>query len=457
MTEAPPPPGRAGSTPLINALTAGLLAAALGALTSWLFYPGLMSFDSIFQYRQVTGDAPVWNYHPPAMVYLWRLVHIPLGAGGLLLAHQLLHWAGIALIALSVSPRLWIRLLVILTLGLLPPLWIHSATVWNDSGVTAAFLFATGCALRLGQSGSRNWFYVALPVLAYGLLAKRSALFASIPLFIVLADAWFNAGRPDEPWGGGRWRGSVGVGAMLFASVVLAGVLLSSTGVERITKWPTIAAWDLAAVSLAEERLLLPRSVLNRPGENEAQVLAQLEQAFEPHLNGRMVHAVNLFPEPDAAGELFDAWLRLPLHHGRAYFTHRLRVFLGLMGTPWNLMNLPYQNQMQPNEYGLELRRHGSRSLETAFRYVRASLDTVLYKPWFYLLLLLAAVSYALARPGRFRPFERRLLIALGSSGLLYVLPLLLLAPATDFRYTLWMVAAAVVASCLALFLPRPR
>ncbi|MDH3901844.1 MAG: hypothetical protein OEU84_03670 [Xanthomonadales bacterium] len=58
-------------TEISNRATVISLAAILAFGTGFVFFPGLMSFDSIFLYRQVIGDMPVNNYHPPVMVYVW--------------------------------------------------------------------------------------------------------------------------------------------------------------------------------------------------------------------------------------------------------------------------------------------------------------------------------------------------------------------------------------------------
>ena len=45
-----------------------LLIASIAAL----FWPGVPMYDTVAQYRQVIGDMLVDDWHPPAMVRLWR-------------------------------------------------------------------------------------------------------------------------------------------------------------------------------------------------------------------------------------------------------------------------------------------------------------------------------------------------------------------------------------------------
>lgn len=411
-----------------------------------------MSFDSINQYQQAVGDLAVNNYHPPIMVYVWRIGQAFIGPGSMLVFHQLLYWSGIFLIAVCVSDRLWARILIIVLMGLLPPLWIHSATVWNDVGVTSSFLLAAGCILVLVKTGWTWPMYFAALALTYGLLAKLHALFAAIPMFICLSDAFFSAGGLRDKQLRQDWRRIVTLGMCMFASAFLAELLVNNLDVERITKWTTVAVWDMAAVSLAEDKLLVPRSAMDFPDEAESESLAHLQETFEPYRNGTLVRSVSLLPTRGNAKELFNAWLSLPVHHTGNYLEHRARVFLGLMGTPYNVMNLPYQDQIYPNSYGLALIHKDSWLFQNSFKLVRNSVRTILYKPWFYLTLLLIAMLISLTKPGKLRTFDGRFTVYMGTSGLLYVLPLFILAPATDFRYNLWMVACSTLLLCNTVF-----
>lgn len=427
------------------------LSLLLGVITTWIFYPGLMSFDSIYQYRQVIGDLAIRNYQPPVMVYIWKLGHTVFGPGAMLMFHQFLYWTGIGLIAVCTHEKNRVRVPLVLVMGLLPPLWINSATVWNDVGVTASFLFAVGHIMLLARTGARWVFVCAALALVYGLLAKRSALFAAVPLFFCLADAWFGTAqlRGGEKTASRIMAPVLAMG--LFAAALLAGWAIGNLGVERMTKWGTIAVWDMAAVSLREERLLVPRSALNVKDESEEESLVRLQDAFEPYLNGTLIRAASLFPEGNEK-ELLDAWLALPLSYPGSYLGHRSTVFLGLLGTPWNMMNLPYQHEIHPNDLGLQLAHKDSRLLPQVMAWVEASVKTPFYKPWLYLCLLVATMAFALSRRGWTKSFCGRFPLYLGCSGLLYLSPLFFLAPATDFRYTLWMVASSVVLTAYTLF-----
>lgn len=433
-----------------NALTV-LLAVALAGLTTFIFFPGLMSFDSIYLYRQAIGELPVVNYHPPIMVYAWRLGNFVAGPGGMLIIHQAMYWIALAVIAICVSRKLWIRVLLILSIGLLPPLWINSATLWNDIGVMSAFLLATAGILVLQKTGSRRVFAITLVALFYGIAAKRTALLAAIPLFYLLVDAYFSVPTNRMVKQAVRWPKTAAVAAAWFAAVVLAAHLVNTIGVEKWTKWPTVAVWDLAAVSLEENQLLIPKAVVNRKDESEAETLERLKVAFKPEVNGPLVNVANFFPAPEHRDELFYAWLDLPTQYPASYFGHRTRVMARLLGLGPDRIHMAFEHRIIPNEQGLRLLNKDRPPLVGAVRWVSRTTDTVVYQPWFYLVLLLAISVMAALRLRRANTFDRRFLLALGISGLAYVAPLFFIAPAADFRYNLWMVACSAVMAGFAI------
>jgi len=426
-----------------------VLAALLGVVTTFIFYPGLMSFDSIYQYRQVVGDLAVQNYHPPIMVYVWKLGHAIMGPGGLLVINQCMYWAAIALIGIGVHQNWLIRLFVVLVLGLLPPLWIHSATIWNDVGVMSAFLLVVGCSLLLRDTGSRWVLVVGLVALFYGLSAKHTGLPAAIPLFFLLSDAWFQSRGLQPVSATPPWLRVSVLAVSAMASMILASFLVGSIGVEKSTKWPTIALWDLAAVSLAEDRLLIPESVLNYKGKTGAETLALLRGSFSPEVNGPLVEVVNFFPGEEAQKELLQDWLSLPRLYPDSYFTHRAQVFGRLLGVPPYPVHLAFEHRIIDNDLGLRLLNKDSGFFNFAIKWVSRSVDTPLYKSWVYFALLLLCLCYSLASLFRANAFDARVLVYLALSGAAYVLPLFIVAPAADFRYTLWMVACSAVMACI--------
>lgn len=434
-------------TQVISRTTIVILAAILAVATSFLFFPGLMSFDSIFLYRQVTGDTPINNYHPPVMVYTWQLGQRLLGPGSMLIFQQVVYWTSIAIIAIHADDRLWARSLLVVILGLLPPLWIHSATIWNDTGVMVSLLLAIACTMLLKRTGSFGVFLIGLLALCYAQAAKQTAIFAAIPLFYILCDAYFNSGQRH-----GRWPKTAALATVLLTGSILITFLLGSIGVEKYTKWPTIAVWDLAAVSVAEQKLLIPAAILYDKNAPESETLERIEENFRPKVNGTMGDIFNYFPEPEHRADLFKAWITLPLDYPRHYLAHRIRVFSHLLGISPDEIHLAFEYRIIANEHGLNLVNQDSKPLNAAIQWIALSTHTLIYRAWFYVVFLILILSLALYRLWLNNSFGTRLLVCMGFSGLLYVSPLLIVAPAADFRYNLWMIACAALMILLTLF-----
>ena len=75
------------------------------AVTLWVFYPGVMTFDAFYVYKDMAKHA-YGDWQSPAMVALWSLID-PLapGAGSILLLTVALYWLAFGLIAGTIAGR----------------------------------------------------------------------------------------------------------------------------------------------------------------------------------------------------------------------------------------------------------------------------------------------------------------------------------------------------------------
>jgi len=206
-----------------NRIPDGLTAAV--AFVLWrVFFPGLMSADSIAQYGQaLSGRYNDW--HPPLMAIVLKIVLASGGAIGILMFGQCLAGAfGIRALAAAVlrclygeqlSPRriAWLSLLVLLVLLVpLTPLAFHLMTFWKDTWAMVFLLWLCAGlvdALVAGLSSRRAVVLVlvgaalgmvrhnavfVLPLIGWALwvLARRSGrrfalALAAAPLAVYLA------------------------------------------------------------------------------------------------------------------------------------------------------------------------------------------------------------------------------------------------------------------------------
>jgi hypothetical protein len=425
------------------------LAGLFGfAATLYLFYPGFMIWDSTWQLEQViTGD--VVNAHPPVMVYLWGLAHrIHAGPGGMLALQSAGYWLGLGLcVGAVVRSPAW-RVALLLALGFFPPVFGIVASVLKDSGALAALLMGFGLLLQARRRG--RWLAAAaVPFSFYALAVRFNNVLTVFPLLWLLSDALLPARS--------RVRRAGAFAGLLVA--MLAGTFaLNTLGVERRAYYAAVPLWDLAWISIRTQQLLVPSVAITNPDLD----LARLEKIVRPFRCDYMrvydiytgeasqdIEYTQLSGEE--ANEIIAAWLGGMVRHPFAYASHRLRVAQRLFFEPDPVFVHLMQNKAS---YPLPFRfseRPGYREWKRVFE---ASAKSILCRPWIY--TVIAGLVWALSWRGR--SDGARFARAVAASGLLSVLPLLALAPSADFRYAVWLVAAAPLSALLlASGSPSPR
>jgi hypothetical protein len=424
------------------------LAAAAGfALTLAAFWPGYLSYDSAVQWSEARHGVYT-NIHPPLMAMLWSLSErlFP-GPGPMLASSALLYWGAIAMLVQAVCAPAWARVLLVLVAGFWPPAFALLAHVWKDVALMALLGLAVGalaCSLRDSQRPWR-WRTVALLACVLACAMRHNAATALPPLLLWIAwEAGLGASRPRRS----RWL-LAGLAACV-ALPMLATLPERMPGVTRYRVWPAVAAWDVAAVSVSERRLLLPPGLLF-PGDP----LPRLAQHYTPATNvptlvSGGVRSNFLFPySDDQYRELRAQWLGLPLRYPRAYFAHRLAVAGRLFG--WIRDPQVDQMALAPGVVALgdnpALAPRGDRFNAAVQRALNRAVGTPLFAGWLYLMLALAVVAAGLRR----RDPRARLASATAASGLCYALPLLVAAGSAEFRYLSWLVSATILSLLLLL------
>ena len=428
-----------------------IIALAGFLLTLAAFWPGYLSWDSAYQWWQARG-APLDPAHPPVMVHLWRAVRAVLpDPGGMLAVQAAVWWAAIALFANALGGGAWRRAGTVALIGAWPPLLALLPHLWKDVGMAALFALAVACLAHDAAAPRRRWRVAALVALALGCAFRLNALSAALPLLGWIA--WREV-APAPRRGARAWRVALAAVALLIVTILV------SLGVNRapgkdVPVWPAVALWDLAAVSIEEERLLFPPVWVD-----PALTVADLRRDFVPYVNvpsfehGQLKLNFYFDYTPAQFDELRDAWLALPFEHPRAYWTHRARLSAYLFGLrqgehPDGLVISPGivafadNPPLAPNDGALH------RVVQPALSRL---VDTPVFAAWPYLVASLALVIAALGWRGG--PAWRELAGAVAASGLCLAAPLAVLSPSSDFRYLLWSVFAALLAAAL-WFAPR--
>ena len=425
------------------------MAAAIGlAVTFWAFYPGYMSQDSAAQYLQArTGTLD--THHPPMMALLWQLTdRVVPGPGGIFGLFVVLYWAGLALVAAHAMKRRWVQVLAILGVGWWPPMIGLLAHVWKDVGLLAGFLLACGLLAWESAHPSRVLLAEAFVVIALSASFRHNGILAALPFIAYLAVRWLRS-TPDA--GTTRSRFIAVAALAILVTIAIAKLPDYLPSVQRRSMWPTVALWDLAAVSVEERHILIPDSLL-RPGLT----LEEMDSNFSPFTNTSTFSTdkirLSLWETYDAKQnrDLLRAWLALPFEHWPAYWHHRWRLTCllfgsGAKGRPSYLVLQPEYQQLADNPPVVPNRSALNRWVMGNLLYL---VRTPLFGGWLYLALAGLVLARCMVRPGG---ANVALAATIAASGVCYAVPLSVLSGAADFRYLSWLVGASLVAAMLLL------
>jgi len=442
----------------------GVLSPSLAGLfgfsaTLYLFYPGFMSWDSTWQFKQaVTGE--INNAHPPIMVYLWAATNRVLyGPAGMLALQSAAYWTGIVLVACYAARRAAWRALLVLGVGFFPPSFGILPTVWKDSGALGALLMMSGLMLHAHRRHAATRAGLALPFAFYAFAVRFNNALTILPLLWRISEAVVQSRTVS--WGGRRpWLVCSGIFLGLLSVMLSLTLAVNTFGVRRYPYFVAVPLWDLAQISLETNQLLVPAAAITRPGLD----LRRLRWISRPYRcdyrrvprEGRSAQDIEwTHLSPKEAREIVGQWLEAIVDHPHAYLRHRMRVakaalFDPTFGTPRRTAAaLIFGEQRLESIQGFALPfafypRPGYASVKRVLAFCA---ETVLCRPWLYLLIASAWCILG----WRSRSEAVRLAGSLASSGLLSVIPLAVIAPSTDFRYFVWLVASAVIATVIAI------
>lgn len=423
------------------------LAAALGvAVTLTAFYPGYLSFDSADQWQQARHFA-FTSLHPPLQAMLWHFVdRVWPGPGGMFVLQVLLYWSALALLVAQRRWRAPWQALGVLLLGFWPPLFGLLPHLWKDVPMGALLVLAAALASRDLRHPSEWTRAGVLGCLILACTLRHNAMLAVLPF------AGWLLWRQDErgQWRQPRWRLAALTLVLTLGVQVLASLPERHPAVTRTDSvWSVVALWDMAAVSLREQRLIIPPGFVR--GDFD---LAQMQARFLPYSNTALYrddafrHSLFVPYRDDQRRALMQAWLRLPLEHPHAYFAHRLRLSALLFG--FDQAALPDRLVLVPDVVALGDNPPVRANASALHQWLQQSLDALVDTPWFAgWLYLLASLPMALLAWHLRQQRDAQLAAVIMASALLYTLPLAVLAGSAEFRYLGWLVQATLLAACL--------
>lgn len=418
------------------------MAASLAvfAIACWTLYPGWYSFDSAWLLLQArSGDYS--DLQPPMMALLWSgLLALGAAPGALLLLHLMMASAGLLLLG-AAARRLVAVLLPLLLLW--PPFLALFGHLWVDVALAAAMLLGAGLLAAARERPHLAW-YALLP-LAWAVAVRHNGLPAVLPLLLLAVS---RAPRAPPGKAARLLLATAFAATFLFASLALSRMLVPL----HTPAWTPTAVWDLSAASIARGRVLLPAGMIG-PALDVAELAALTDPDTSMTLIAGSRSGINVgisAPMPDPVlHELRRRWLLLPFTDTRAWLDHRAAVAWSLFGPQRrdktaDLMIVPRVTPMQDNPPIVANQGAANAALARTIFDWR---DSPLLMPLAYLLASLGALAWSLRR--RFAG-DRQMVVALVASAWLYALPLVLIVPSAEWRYTLWPMLASACATLLA-------
>lgn len=415
----------------ITLVIAAMVAAGFG-LTLFVFYPGVMTFDARYVYQDMAKGF-FGDWQSPAMVVLWSLIDpVAPGPGSMLLLTVTLYWLAFGVLALTMARRSpWLALLLPV-LALSPPAFVFVGIIWRDVLFAIAWLLA---AALVFSSADRGWKArvpaqaIGLGLLAFGVLLRPNAL-AAAPILAayILSPSHFSWKRTAILYV------PMALGLYGLVQVIYYDVL----GATRQQPLHSIMVFDLGGIShFAKENMF--------PGTWTAEETRLItEECYKPIAwDIYWTQEPCLFVMARLEGEkifgspaLADAWKNAIMHHPLAYVQHRA-IFMWTFLADANLTMWTLDlDDISKTAFADNPRLMALKQLHDVLK------PTPLFRAGTWLLLDIALCLFAWSR--RRDTYAGAFVLGICGSAIVYMMTFFAVGVATDFRYALWAVLAAL-------------
>jgi hypothetical protein len=414
------------------------VAAAVCCLATTLtFAPGYLSNDSIYQLKQAMGMERLSDWHPPVMSLVWRAVISVTGTpASMAVLQAVAFWLALWAIACCVQEATGSRpgALAVLGVGLLPHVVTFVGVVWKDVHMAFALLLTsaialTGLRLRADRRTLRRVLFVlGVLLLVYAVLVRKNAVFAAIPVFVMLVLAlWRKPSR--RVW-------------VISTAALVLGLVTSSVAISafarpvKTSQVSQIMLDDLLHVLSVHEL----RSAAVSPNLRQQLVAAAEECDRINSLSdsywtcyGRGEHGP--FTAVAHTDQITSLWVNEMTGHVPGYLQYRLELFSKFLFEP----RYQYHPGIAANDLQLELSHPRlGRALQTYVDGAARDLP-ILFAGWLW--LTVAVVLAVRPGSGTFAMPVR----ALGISAAAYVLGYLPILPVANYRYMYWSAIAGTI------------
>lgn len=414
-----------------------VLIAAGYALTLYVFYPGVMTYDALYVHAAI-AEGWVGDWQSPVMTWLWSLIDpIAPGSGSMFLLIASTYWLGFGVLAGTLARRSRALALAMPVLALAPPAFMLVGVIWRDVLFAGLWLLAAALALAAAETSARIRFVLqaaALALIGLGVLLRPNGILAA-PIIAAYA-LW------PRQFG---WKRTLiaYVPAIIAFYVLVQVVYYGALGAVRQNVLHALFVFDLGGIThfskanqfpvawTPEEAARLTTSCYD-PTMWDVYWTRNCEFVME-----RLEKQEKLFGTP----ALVQAWTHAILAEPMAYLRHRCAAFWSFLAGD-NLV-VWFRDLDDPDKVAFP-----DNAALMAMKAVHDALKpTPLFRPGLW--LLLCAIVAATSWRRRATP-AGAFAVAVCGSAVAYVMTLWVVGLAADFRYGYWAVLAGLAGGAVA-------
>lgn len=395
-----------------------------------VFNPGYMNGSSINQYRQVIGEVPVYDWHPPVFVLVWKvLIKLTGQVASLLVLQSLFLWTALLLLAqyLYTSTKSKRLSLVPFGIALLPFVLAVSGIVYKDTQMVYAILLSLILAEMPKFLSLKSWqkwgvFSASVILLVYATLLRHNAIIAILPLMYMVATAF-----PITPL---DQKKKIGIVALMCVLVVGANAVINAgLHVQKSNPLSSVMLDDITNV--LSEQQLADASV--DPVLKDILLSTKQNCATAGRIYNSYLFCISADDRDRMSVEYYSdlrkIWFDTILHHTAGYLLYKTETYAHFL---FAQNSHKWHPGIDPNPYGLAIqherlqRTMGVYVLDFGERYMLFA-----FQPWFWLALSMAVGIWAFKN---LRKFKLQVCL-LAASSLIYIISYFPFVVEVDYRY----------------------
>jgi hypothetical protein len=398
-------------------------------------YPGYMSYDSIYQLREARSGV-FSDWHPPMMAAIWRVVdYVLAGPFGMLTIQSWTFLLGAYLLARRAMPARLAAIAASFVL-LFPTVSAVMAVIWKDSQMCGFLLLGAGLLL----SPKRKLRMLGLISLCLATAMRHNALTMTLPI-VVLLFVW-------HPRSHGWRRYAISIAAWLAVTLFARFASQSLTSDHRDLWHDGLARYDITGTinyipDLDDDKLRVLLDGAPIAAQRDLVRGAKLDhQNFFISLWAATGYLLKVPSSAEERAAISRVWRDVVVGHPFAFLQYRWgasREILQLSGVAGFPIYIWFTDIGDPIGSS-KLVQHQSTAA-----YLQIKLQLLMLHTfgtplvYVYVYMILALAILPLCR-------RHRVIGVLVLSGLSSEAALLLLSPAPDTRYSMWLSLSVVLA-----------